>query len=80
MLEDSTNHFSLVRFIQDFYELDNLVNIPLIIEKKERESNNTFPFIAPASFSKAENPITKSGTTPKEKKESSVWQIGRAHV
>lgn len=26
MLEDNANHFSLVRFIPDFIELDNLVN------------------------------------------------------
>jgi hypothetical protein len=26
MLEDDMNHFSLVRFIQDFKELDSLVN------------------------------------------------------
>ncbi|KAI8371044.1 kinase-like domain-containing protein [Blakeslea trispora] len=50
MLEDSTNHFSLVRFIQDFYELDNLLQlhfpkqrIPLPkVEQQKKKKNHLF--------------------------------------
>lgn len=39
MLEDDANHLSLVRFIPDFVELDNLVNYAVLNMQENRFSD-----------------------------------------